>query len=161
MAGLVGLIVNPVAGAGGRVGLHGTDGPAVLAEAVRRGGSGRSTPRAVRALRRLAESPDSPAVLAAPGAMGTDIAADCGVPVTGLDLRLPADGVTTAEDTRRAARLLAKAGVDLVLFAGGDGTARDVEQAIGTRLPMLGIPAGVKMRSGVFATQPGGCRRSC
>jgi predicted polyphosphate/ATP-dependent NAD kinase len=154
MAGLVGLIVNPVAGAGGRVGLHGTDGPAVLAEAVRRGGSGRSTPRAVRALRRLAESPDCPAILAAPGAMGADVAAACGVQVTGLELRLPADGVTAAEDTRRAARQLAKAGVDLLLFAGGDGTARDVEQAIGTRLPMLGIPAGVKMRSGVFGTSP-------
>jgi predicted polyphosphate/ATP-dependent NAD kinase len=86
--------------------------------------------------------------------MGADIAEAEGLTAVRLDQRLPADGVTTAEDTRQAACLLVEAGAELVLFAGGDGTARDIAHAVGTRVPILGIPAGVKMRSGVFGTSP-------
>lgn len=145
----LGLVVNPIAGMGGRVGLHGTDGPALEA-AVRRGAVAVAPHRARRALERLrALAPDVP-VLAAEGPMGGDH-------VTGGDAEIlprTRTGPTTAEDTREAVRRMADAGVGLVLFAGGDGTARDVVEAAGTSVPVLGVPSGVKMHSGVFATGP-------
>jgi predicted polyphosphate/ATP-dependent NAD kinase len=61
---------------------------------------------------------------------------------------------TTADDTRSACRIFAREGVDIVVFCGGDGTARDVYDVIGTDIPLLGIPAGVKMHSGVFGITP-------
>jgi predicted polyphosphate/ATP-dependent NAD kinase len=151
--GLVGLIVNPVAGAGGRVGLHGTDGAERYAEAVRRGGAAASPPRAARALRRLA-LPCSARMLAAPGVLGADLAAACGLDVTALDMPLRPGAPTTASDTAEAARLMAAAGIELLVFVGCDGTARDIAAALPSRLPVVGIPGGVKMRSGVFGTSP-------
>lgn len=153
MAGLVGLLVNPAAGMGGRVGLHGTDGMERLAEARRRGAAQVSGARAARAMRRLGPPPGVE-VLAAPGPMGIDASTASGVQARPLDVRLGSLQETTAADTVAAARLLAAAKVDLLLFAGGDGTARDILKAVGRRLPLLGIPSGVKMRSGVFAVSP-------
>ena len=150
MATLLGLLVNPVAGMGGRVGLHGTDGPLRLAEARRRGAASVTAPRARRALLRLAGRDVT--VLAAPGPMGADAAAAAGLSAGTIDLPLGPE--TRAEDTQRAARMLVDAGAALILFAGGDGTAADIVRAIGRRAPILGIPSGVKMRSGVFAASP-------
>jgi predicted polyphosphate/ATP-dependent NAD kinase len=153
MAGLIGLLVNPAAGMGGRVGLHGTDGPARLAEARRRGAVQVSGPRTVRALGRLGHHPGIE-IVAAPGPMGMDAVAASGLRARARALDLAQTRDTTAADTEAAARLLAEAGVELLLFAGGDGTARDILRAVGQRLPLLGIPSGVKMRSGVFAASP-------
>ncbi len=150
MASLLGLLVNPVAGMGGRVGLHGTDGPRRLAEAQRRGAISVTAPRARRALLRLAGH--DVAVLAAPGPMGADAAAAAGVSAETIDMQVGPD--TKAGDTQQAARMLVDAGAALLLFAGGDGTAADIVRAVGRRVPILGIPSGVKMRSGVFAASP-------
>jgi predicted polyphosphate/ATP-dependent NAD kinase len=147
----VGLIVNPIAGMGGRVGLKGTDGPDVLERALARGAVPVSAERADRALARLHDRCADVRLVAARGRMGADLAE-----AHGFDTEvLPGGGgATTAEDTRLAAAELARRRVDLILFAGGDGTARDIHAVVGDRVPMLGVPTGVKMHSGVFATTP-------
>lgn len=147
----LGLVVNPVAGVGGRVGLKGSDGEAVQRRAAALGAVPQAGARTIRALRRLAALPDVE-VVAAPGAMGADQARAVGLRTTVLPGT--AHGATTAEDTRSAAAELVRRGVDLLVFAGGDGTACDVHDAVGARLPLLGVPTGVKMHSGVFAASP-------
>ncbi|MBL8906564.1 MAG: ATP-NAD kinase family protein [Rhizobiales bacterium] len=146
----LGLIVNPLAGMGGRVGLKGTDGRAE--EALKLGARPSSNDRAVRALKRLAASHPSLTIVAAHGAMGQDAANETRF-LAELTTVSPG-AVTTASDTVAAAREMHSRNVDLILFSGGDGTARDVFEAVGDDVPMLGIPAGVKMQSGVFATSP-------
>ncbi len=91
-------------------------------------------------------------LLAYPSEMGEDEARECGFDphVIGSIIR----GNTTGEDTKRAARDMLALGVDLLLFAGGDGTARDICEAINSKVPVLGIPTGVKMQSAVFAIDP-------
>jgi predicted polyphosphate/ATP-dependent NAD kinase len=148
----IALIVNPIAGMGGRVGLKGTDGPELLRRALERGAAPVAAERARRALARLLErAPEglevvTPAALA--GAPGAAVPARAGVTVT------PAPTPGSAAQTRAQAAALAADGVDLILFAGGDGTARDVAAAVGTRVPVLGIPAGVKMHSACFGATP-------
>jgi predicted polyphosphate/ATP-dependent NAD kinase len=146
----LGLIVNPYAGRGGPQALRGSDDLAPVGPP-----SAEVRARTVRALRRLAARADrlrAPLqVLAAPGAMGAELAV-----VAGLTLGEPLAGAqpSTAEATRRCAAAAVAAGVDLLLFAGGDGTARDVTVVTGAAVPVLGIPAGVKMHSGVFGATP-------
>jgi predicted polyphosphate/ATP-dependent NAD kinase len=84
--------------------------------------------------------------------MGEEVARECGWQPVVVG-SIPPDG-TTAQDTRDAAQEMRRLGVDLLLFAGGDGTARDIYAAIGLDVPALGIPAGVKIHSGVYATNP-------
>jgi predicted polyphosphate/ATP-dependent NAD kinase len=144
---LLGLVVNPIAGMGGRVALKGTDGPEALRIARERGASPVAPQRAARALARLAQEAPGVRMLAAPGPMGADLARDAGLDVETIGTLGAGD--TSAADTRAAVAEMR--GVDLLLFAGGDGTARDIHAAVGSELPMLGIPTGVKMHSGVFA----------
>jgi predicted polyphosphate/ATP-dependent NAD kinase len=148
----LGLLVNPIAGMGGRVGLKGTDGAEVLALARERGATPVAPARAGRALRALAGEGVRPHVVAAPGAMGADLAREAGLDV---ETTAEAGGEPTGpEDTRAAAAEILRRGVDLLVFAGGDGTARDIHDAVDGRLPMVGVPTGVKMHSGVFAATP-------
>lgn len=152
MSPALGLIVNPIAGMGGSVGLKGTDGAATLAAARARGAVPRAAARAGRAMAALAAALPGASVIAAPGAMGA--AAVAGLDLTVEILPGAAPAATHAGLTRQAAALLAARRVAAVLFAGGDGTARDVAGVLGLETPMLGIPCGVKMHSGAFATSP-------
>jgi predicted polyphosphate/ATP-dependent NAD kinase len=149
----LGLIVNPLAGIGGRVGLKGSDGAEVQSKALELGAVRQSLNRAIRALERI-EPGDDLEVVTYPGEMGEDAARACSFEPTVIGRIRP--GETTAEDTERAAREMLQLNVDLLLFAGGDGTARDIYNAVGERLPVLGIPAGVKIHSAVFGASPRG-----
>jgi predicted polyphosphate/ATP-dependent NAD kinase len=150
----LGLIVNPIAGMGGRVGLKGTDSMEIVREAVRLGGVPESPSRAITALRQLFAAVGAELdLLAAPGRMGEDEATESGFRPLVVASEIQ-DGDTSASDTRRAAEAMLEAGVDLILFAGGDGTARDIYSAVGDAVPVVGIPAGVKMHSAVYATNP-------
>jgi predicted polyphosphate/ATP-dependent NAD kinase len=156
----IGLVVNPVAGMGGRVGLKGTDGMVERARAE--GAQPRAGDRAREALVALRDRAPGAEVVAAGGAMGADPARAAGFDPQ-VAYGAPADPfATTAGDTRAAVEALVAAGVDLLLFAGGDGTAVDVARALeaaGADLPVLGIPAGVKIYSGVFGATPAAAGR--
>lgn len=148
----IGLIVNPIAGMGGRVGLKGTDGEETLREALERGAEPWSPVRAREALEGLNGAGGGIEWLTWGGEMGTDLLGSMG-----FDCRVvgePGAKRTTAEDTKDAAREMVRQGVDLILFAGGDGTASDIVDAVDMLVPVLGIPSGVKMFSAVFASTP-------
>ena len=149
---LLGFIVNPVAGMGGSVGLKGTDGEAIVHEAMRRGARPIAGERAAIAISRLTASLPLVNVLTVAGPMGEQVARETGIE-PGV-LHIPRVASSTSIDTRLAAKTMADQGVDLILFAGGDGTARDILGAIDNQVPMLGVPAGVKMHSAVFGTTP-------
>lgn len=149
----IGFVVNPIAGMGGRVGLKGTDGK--VTEAKERGATPRAPARGEAVLETLSNQDTPLEVLTWGGAMGADEAATTDLEVTVLGH--PDGEETNAEDTIDAVSAFLEAGVDLVLFVGGDGTAVDVHETIerseGT-CPMLGAPAGVKVYSSVFAVSP-------
>lgn len=151
-APLLGFIVNPVAGMGGSVGLKGTDGEEIVHEAMRRGACPTAGARAAKAIARLAASLPQVDVLTVAGLMGEQVAREAGLKPSVLDLAHA--GASTSVDTRLAAETMANQGVELILFAGGDGTARDILGANGHQVPMLGVPAGVKMQSAVFGSTP-------
>lgn len=148
----LGLIVNPIAGIGGRVGLKGSDGSAVQHKALEMGAVPNSELRTRQALELLAPLTGTFELFTAPGEMGENIARESGfLPyVLGGNLHAP----TSAGDTIQAARDMLDLQVDLLIFAGGDGTARDIFNAVGTAIPVLGIPTGVKIYSSCFSIHP-------
>lgn len=149
----LGLIINPLAGIGGATGLKGSDGAAAQ-EAFARGAEKRAPARARRALEMLLPFREKITVYTWAGEMGQSVAEelDFTTVVTGA----PTSPLTSAQDTENAAKTLASVPVDLIVFAGGDGTARNMVNAVGTSIPVLGIPAGVKIHSGVYAVNPQG-----
>lgn len=147
----VGLVVNPVAGMGGAVGLKGSDGEETQRRARELGATRVSPGRAVAALKALKAALSGVSVYTYPGPMGEDECWEAGVDATVIGETSEA---TTADDTRRAAQALKELGVDLILFVGGDGTARDITEAVDGQVPVLGVPSGVKVHSAVFAVTP-------
>ena len=159
---LIGFLINPIAGMGGRVGLKGTNG--VVEEAKKRGAVPVAVDKSKRTINTLLNSPeltyfrDSSIYtkwFTCAGVMGEDALKSEGIPEDSIEIVYkPESKSTSAEDTKTACKQFLEKGVELVLFCGGDGTARDIYSVIGDQIPMLGIPAGVKMHSGVFGVTP-------
>ena len=147
----LGLIVNPVAGMGGAVGLKGTDGAKILKQAISLGARPMAPTRAMSFLSELKFVKDRIRLVVGAGNMGEEEALNCGFACTVLGERKKE---TTAEDTLETARKIADAKADLLVFCGGDGTAQDILETINLSIPALGVPTGVKMHSSVFAVDP-------
>lgn len=147
---LLGLIINPIAGMGGRVGLKGTDGEEVLRKAVSLGAEPRSEDRAKQALSRLKELDVE--WLTWGGSMGENVLKELGFSYTVIGI--PRRDETTRDDTKQAAEAMEERKVSLIVFSGGDGTAADIVEIVDKQVPIIGIPSGVKMYSAVFAATP-------
>ncbi|MFO8051035.1 MAG: ATP-NAD kinase family protein, partial [Thermoplasmatota archaeon] len=153
----IGFVVNPIAGMGGRVGLKGTDG--VVDEARKKGAEQIAPSRSRQALDRLHEAyarhrlKEELHWITASGTMGEDELLSYEEPKWKIEVIHSPGENTGAEDTREFVRKALEMDVDLIVFCGGDGTARDVYSQAGKH-PIFGIPSGVKMHSGVFAVDP-------
>ena len=152
----IGIVVNPDAGLGGRLGFKGSDGRAQ--EARDAGAVDRAGPRMQQCISKfkelLASSLNrmgvSPTIVAWSGRMGGDW-------LDGFEYEQRKESPTesTAQDTSNLVHDLLEAEVDVILYAGGDGTTRDIVNALdGNETPLIGVPGGVKMHSGCFATTP-------
>jgi predicted polyphosphate/ATP-dependent NAD kinase len=142
----LGLIVNPVAGMGGSVGLKGTDGK-MYKKALELNATP-VTPKRTRDLLSHIRNRYRIELLVPPGRMGEEYVAGLNIPFMVIGM---VEEETSAEDTKRMAAEMLRKGVRLLIFVGGDGTARDVYDAIGLSLPVVAVPAGVKVFSSVFA----------
>ncbi|SMF34730.1 Predicted polyphosphate-or ATP-dependent NAD kinase [Alteromonadaceae bacterium Bs31] len=151
----VGFLVNPLAGVGGPSAYKGSDGESIQLKAIEGEIPLRAPARAKQFLVELLTflpKGSVPSFVTCAGAMGAEYLNAANIPcdISDLAVRQP----SKAEDTKRQVQDLQKKGIDILLFVGGDGTARDICSVIDPTLPVLGIPSGVKMHSGVFAVTP-------
>lgn len=147
----IGLVVNPKAGVGGSVALKGSDGKEIYEEAIRRGASEKAHLRCEETFSHLVDIKDKFKIYTANHRLGEDEMKKLGFD---YEVVYSTDEDTTAEDTKNTLKEILKKDVDLIVFAGGDGTARDVYDAVGLDKPVIGIPAGTKMHSSVFGVSP-------
>jgi len=147
----IGLIINPISGMGGKVGLKGTDGAITLNKAVKLGAVREAPCKALKALEKLIPLKDDLLILTSSNDMGEIQCKSLGF---NYKIVYKTGNFTNYRDTINAARIFEKLGVELILFAGGDGTARDIYKAVEIRIPALGIPTGVKIHSPVYANTP-------
>ncbi|WP_019227455.1 ATP-NAD kinase family protein [Sedimentibacter sp. B4] len=153
MAKKIGIIVNPVAGMGGKVGLKGSDGEEILAKAIELGAKPECPDKAVVAISQIKQfEDDTLEIYTYPNEMGENEVRACGLEPIVINHMHSSN--TKPEDTIRAAKEMYEIGVDLILFAGGDGTARNIMDAVGDRIAVLGIPGGCKIHSAVYAINP-------
>lgn len=147
----IGLVVNPIAGMGGSVGLKGTDGKEILGKAIELGAVPISPDRATTFLKSTDLPQEKIQLITYPKDMGEKEVEEAGFSpkVVGKTGRK-----TGPLDTKRAVEKMCGLEVDLLVFCGGDGTARDVLDCMNPEIPVLGVPSGVKMYSGVFARTP-------
>lgn len=148
----LGLVVNPYSGIGGALALKGSDGEAIRSQALAAGAELQAEKKMARALQKLVPQQAKIHIYTAAGSMGEDVARSLGFSYSLV--YTPHHSQTEAEDTEAAVRAMREVGVDLLLFAGGDGTARNVCKVIENTLPVLGVPAGCKIHSGVYAVTP-------
>jgi predicted polyphosphate/ATP-dependent NAD kinase len=148
---IIGFIVNPVAGMGGAVGLKGTDGKEILSQAIALGAKPIASERAETFLTELSLAKSNLKLVVGAGNMGQNQAEKCGFQciVVGESKK-----ETTSQDTQSSVKRIVEAGVDLLVFCGGDGTTRDILKAVDLKVPVLGVPTGVKMHSAIFAVNP-------
>ena len=150
----LGFVVNPLAGIGGSVALKGSDGTDIVAQALSRGAQPQAEKRASVAMRQITAI-DQLSIFTAGRAMGENVLSALNLP---CDVVYETEKQTSAMDTKSVIRQFVKSKVDLIVFAGGDGTARDVLDILDTELnasiPVIGIPAGVKIHSAVYAVTP-------
>jgi len=154
----IGLIVNPIAGIGGAVGLKGSDGLEILNQARERGGLIQAPRRTEEFLTELKSIKDDIKIFTLKGEMGGDSVIKEGFTTEFLII----DGVptptklyeTNSSFTIKTAKKMKELNLDLIVFVGGDGTARDIFESVGSKIPCLGIPSGVKINSSVFAVNP-------
>jgi predicted polyphosphate/ATP-dependent NAD kinase len=155
---VLGFVVNPIAGMGGRVGLKGTDN--VVEEAIKKGAEPVSGERALRTLNMLVRARteykrEIPITwVTVSGNMGADLLERAGFSPQEYTVGYECAETTTRKDTQEACREFQERHVELIVFCGGDGTARDIFEVVDARTPIVGIPAGVKMHSGVFGVNP-------
>ena len=148
----LGLVINPIAGIGGSVALKGSDGVGVAEQAIALGATAKSNARASLALEILLPYKDNMTIYTVSSDMGESTAKALGF--TTQVVHQVENKVTTERDTELAVKALIDEGIDLLLFAGGDGTARNVCHIVDDKFPVLGIPAGCKIHSGVYAITP-------
>ncbi|GAA0816902.1 ATP-NAD kinase family protein [Colwellia asteriadis] len=150
----LGFIINPIAGIGGSVALKGSDGMAMHALAL--GAKPKANERAALALEVLQPYKEQLSIYTASGEMGEHCAQQLGFNVNVVYQTQQVQ--THSDDTELAVRALISEKVDVILFAGGDGTARNIANVVASeehfQVPVLGIPAGCKIHSGVYAITP-------
>lgn len=147
----IGFLINPIAGMGGKVALKGTDGEETLRRAIELGAVPSAHLRAEAALKEFAPAASDCEFLAPAGAMGADLLQKY---FSNVRIIYSVKKKSTPYDTKNSVRLMMTEGADLIAFAGGDGTARDICSVVGESVPVVGIPAGVKIHSGVYAKHP-------
>lgn len=147
----IGLIINPIAGMGGRVGLKGTDGKETLDKAIKLGAIREAPSKAKKALKKLEPLKERLLILTSARDMGEN---QCKALEFTHELVHNPIHITDSSDTIKAAKIMEERGVDLIIFVGGDGTARDIYNAVENRVVTIGIPAGVKIHSPVYGNTP-------
>lgn len=158
----IGFVINPLAGIGGSVALKGSDGKNIVELALTRGAQPQAEARAMLALQQIKpESIDTDKIsfCTASGAMGESVLRALNLP---CEVVYHCEAESSGHDTREVVRLFVASQVDFIVFAGGDGTARDVLNALSdseieqskSLIPVVGIPAGVKIHSAVYAITP-------
>jgi predicted polyphosphate/ATP-dependent NAD kinase len=148
---LLGFIVNPVAGMGGAVGLKGTDGKDVLKKAIELGAKPVAPKKATSFLYELSTIMKNVKLVVGGGLMGEQEAMRSGFKYSICGKRKK---LTSSSDTAEIASKMLELDPSLIVFCGGDGTARDIEKAVNLSVPVIGVPTGVKMHSAVFAVTP-------
>ncbi|MBF7072516.1 ATP-NAD kinase family protein [Glaciecola sp. MH2013] len=148
----LGLIVNPYSGIGGALALKGSDGAHIRQQALASGADKQANAKIEKALNECAELFSHIHIFTAAGEMGQDVAEKLGIQTTVVYQQQ--DEQSEAFDTTAAAKAMLVNKVDLILFAGGDGTARNICEVITNACPVIGVPAGCKIHSGVYAITP-------